>query len=233
MKKIYFIPFLFTIFTAHAADVIGGIDIPNLSSPECMEIKYSPVPIHSLPNKPVIGLLVLDNPEITKEYKPSCDTRPIIQTKINNKINKLETMEISYEHAVPAVYDIQNNWLKLKDKDNFVWIKKKPEWKYVSLENDLVQGIETVQEFCSKTQCKFISKDKQELIKANELGYCYGNVYEVNGKIIKLPDGRKIYPAKMLDDLVPLYGKKLPLKTYIPVYSKNGKWNGFYYSRGC
>lgn len=233
MKKKFLISLLFSSLSAQAAEVIGGLDIPNLATPECMEIKYSPVVIHSSPNKSIIGSLVLDKPEMAATYQPSCNSRPVIQTKINNKVNKLDTIEISYEHAVPAVYEIKNNWLKLKNKYRFVWVKKESSWKYVSYEQDLAQGIEVVKEFCTKKQCHTLPKETQALIKSNEVGSCYGNIYEISGKIIKMPDGRKVYPARMLEELLPLYKKQLPVNTYIPVYSKNGKWNGFYYSRGC
>lgn len=118
---------LFSSLSAQAADVVGGLDIPNLATPECMEIKYSPVAIHSSPNKPSIGSLILNNPQLAATSESSYDSRPIIQTKINNKVNKLDTIEISYEHAVPAVYEIKKNWLKLKNKYRFVWVKKNPE----------------------------------------------------------------------------------------------------------
>lgn len=236
MKKIIILLLFLTSSTVQASDIIGGIDIPHLSTPECMEIKYSSSPIYSAPQSKQIGFLILDNPELAQKYHANCKVRPIIQTQIDKQIKNVETIEISHEHQVPSVYQIVNKkdtWLKIKNGQTFVWIKKEAQWKYISYEQDLVQGIETVKEFCNKTTCRPISLKKQELIKNNGLEFCYGNLYSVNGKIIKIANGRKVYPAKMLEEFVSLYGKELPINTYIPVYSKNKKWNGFYYSKGC
>lgn len=222
--------------------VLGGVRLPTLFAAECQAIPYAPVDVFDAPEGLRIGQLVLDHPEYARKTTTACSFRPAARLKPEGLGNLLPVQvgEVGYEEPALVAYQVQtrNNqlWVQGHSNTGAFWLPVQRGAQYVSLEQDLVQGLARFSETCDQWgRCTPVADNVQRLAAhagEERADSCYGNAYDIEG-VVTLPDGRRAYRVRLAETLEPKYADKLPLQALVPTYDYQRRWTGFFYSRGC
>ena len=207
----------------------GGLRIPGLFAVKCQAIAYEPAQVYDAPHGLRIGQLVLDHPEYALKTRASCNYQPLVYLRPEGRQTLVDVglTEVSLDEPALSVYETTSHqgelWVQGRTATGAFWLPVAPPRQYLSLEQDLVQGLALFTETCDDMgRCLPATEAMTRLVSAaglERVESCSQTAYDIS-ELFVLPDGRRAYRVRLAESLLPKFQKKLPSTAVVPVRAR-------------